>query len=160
MLSDPVRSPFTFASLIIALLAGGSPAGAAGSAAAAAPVVAFTKIQYDSPGADNRSNASLNAEWIRLTNTTTRTINLRNWTVRDAAGKVYRFIGDYRLGAGRNVYLHTGKGTNGRPDTQHRYWQSGNYIWNNTGDTATLRNAANATIDSCSWRRNGGVTSC
>lgn len=30
------------------------------------------------------------------------------------------------------------------------YWGSGNYIWNNTGDTATLRNASGKTVDTCS----------
>jgi hypothetical protein len=133
---------------------------AATPAEAATPAVQFTKVQYNSPGSDDRSNTSLNAEWVRLTNTTKSTINLKNWTVRDAAGKVYKFTANYNLGAGKNVYVHTGKGTDGKPDVQHRYWQSGNYIWNNTGDTASLRNPSNNTIDSCTWGSSGSVTYC
>jgi hypothetical protein len=36
------------------------------------------------------------------------------------------------------------------------YWGSGNYIWNNTGDTATLRNASGKTLDTCSWTYKSG----
>ncbi|HET6529553.1 MAG TPA: lamin tail domain-containing protein [Actinoplanes sp.] len=63
---------------------------------------------------------------------------------------------DIPLGAGKRVYLHTGKGT----DAQHRYQGSGNYIWNNTGDTAYLRNAAGKTIDTCTWKSGNAPTYC
>jgi hypothetical protein len=125
--------------------------GAVQTPALAAPVVSFSRIYVDSPGRDTRTNASLNAEWVRLTNNTSRGIQLRGWTVRDVARHVYTFS-TYTLGARKSVYIHTGRGTNGRPDAGHRFWQSGNYIWNNTGDTAILRNAAGTQIDSCSWR--------
>jgi hypothetical protein len=118
--------------------------------ALAAPVVSFSRIYVDSPGRDTRTNASLNAEWVRLTNNTAAGIQLRGWTVRDRANHVYTFS-TYTLGARKSVYIHTGRGTNGRPDVAHRFWQSGNYIWNNTGDTAILRNAAARQVDSCTW---------
>lgn len=133
---------------------------AAPGAEAAGPAVAVTRVQYDSPGPDDRSTASLNAEWVRLTNTTRGTVDLRGWTVRDATGHTYRFATTYRLGAGRHVWLHTGPGTDGRPDAGHRYWQSRAYVWNNTGDTATLRDAAGRTVDTCAWRGGGTYTAC
>jgi len=126
------------------------------SFAAAAPAVSFTKIQYNSPGSDLRSNASLNAEWVRLTNNTKSAIQLKGWTVRDKAGHVYTFKTSYSVGAGKRVYVHTGKGTDLKPDAQHRYQNSGNYIWNNTGDTATLRNASGKTIDTCAFKPKSG----
>jgi hypothetical protein len=46
------------------------------------------------------------------------------------------------------LWLHTGKGTN---TTTNRYWGSGNYIWNNNGDAAYLRNASGKAVDNCSW---------
>ena len=125
--------------------------GAVQSPALAAPAVSFSRIYVDSPGSDTRTNASLNAEWVRLTNNTARGIQLRGWTVRDRANRVYTFP-TYTLAARKSVFIHTGRGTNGRPDVSHRYWQSGAYIWNNTGDTAILRNASGAQIDSCVWR--------
>lgn len=121
--------------------------------------VQFTTIRYDSPGRDTGSNASRNGEWVRLTNRTSRMINLRNWTIRDAAGHVYRFTANHFLGAGRSVQVHTGRGANGRP-AGHRYWGSGRYIWNNSRDTATLRNSANRTVDTCRWTTDRNVTNC
>jgi hypothetical protein len=133
---------------------------AATPAEAATPAVLISKVYYNSPGTDNRTNTSLNAEWVRMTNKRTYTINLRGWTLRDRAGHVYTFLSNYYLGAGKNVYVHTGHGTNGVPDYQHRYWGSGNYIWNNTGDTAYLRNASGSAIDSCAWGSTSSYTYC
>jgi hypothetical protein len=122
--------------------------------------IQFSKIVYNSPGADTGSNTSLNGEYVRLTNRTTRTIDLRNWTVRDAAGHIYRISSTHLLRAGKTLYLHTGKGTNGRPDSAHRYWGRTGYIWNNGGDTAILRTSSNRTIDSCKWAAGTGTTYC
>jgi hypothetical protein len=58
------------------------------------------------------------------------------------------------------MYVHTGSGTNFKPNTQHVYWKSGNYIWNNTGDTATLRSSSGRVYDACSWGTGSGVTYC
>ena len=38
------------------------------------------------------------------------THSISGWTVRDAAGHVYKF-GTLRLGAGKQAIVHTGKGT-------------------------------------------------
>lgn len=121
---------------------------AAAPAEAATPSVTFNRIYVNSPGSDNRSNSSLNAEWVRLKNNTSKSIQLKGWTVRDKSGHVYTF-GSFSLGSKKTVYVHTGKGTN---TSTNRYWGSGNYIWNNTGDTATLKNSAKSTIDTCSWK--------
>src|SRR5512144_2428373 len=102
------------------------------SAAAAGSPVRITYVQYDSPGSDTGSNASLNAEWVRIKNFSNTRKSLAGWTLRDPAGHVYRF-GTYRLRAGRSVRIHTGSGTNTRTD---RYWHSNWYVWNNTGDKA------------------------
>ncbi|MEV6597084.1 lamin tail domain-containing protein [Actinoplanes sp. NPDC051346] len=118
--------------------------------------VQFSKIQYNSPGKDSGSNTSLNAEWVRVTNKTKATINLKGWTLRDASGKVYTFSSDYKLGAGKYGYVRTGKGTNG----SHRYWGRTGYVWNNGGDTAYLRSSTGKTIDSCKWGNGSGVTYC
>jgi hypothetical protein len=122
--------------------------------------VQFSKIQFDSAGRDTGSNTSVNGEWFRLTNRTGRAINLKSWTVRDAGGHTYTF-GSYSIRAGRTIYVHTGRGTNGRPDSTHRYWGRGGYVWNNGGDTATLRSNTGKTIDSCRYTASSrGYTTC
>jgi hypothetical protein len=122
--------------------------------------VRFSKIQFDSPGRDTGSNSSVNGEWFRLTNRTRRTIDLKSWTVKDAAGHTYTF-GSSTIRAGETAYVHTGRGTNGRPDRSHRYWGRGGYIWNNGGDTATLRSNTGKAIDFCRYTGSSkGYTTC
>jgi hypothetical protein len=145
------------AALTIAL---GASLTAAVPAQAATPAIQITKVYYNSPGSDTRSNTSLNAEWVRLANTRTYTINLKGWTLRDKASHIYTFTTNYYLGAGKHVYIHTGKGTNGYPDAQHRYWGRAAYVWNNTGDTAYVRNTAGTLIDYCTWGSSGSYTYC
>ena len=105
------------------------------SATAAQAAIKFTYIQYNSPGTDTGSAG----------------VVLTNWTVRDLQSHVYKF-GTYKLCGGCVVTLHTGHGTN---TYASKYWNSGNYIWNNTGDRATLKNAVGTTKDTCSWGSSG-----
>ncbi len=120
-----------------------------GPAAAATPSLRFHGAQYDSPGKDTRSNKSLNAEWISLVNSGSKAVNLKGYTIRDASNHVYTFGSTTIAAKGGRVWVHTGKGTKAAKDV---YWGSGNYIWNNTGDKARLRNAAGKALDSCSWK--------
>jgi hypothetical protein len=120
----------------------------ASPATAAAPSLRFHGAQYDSPGKDTRSNASLNQEWISLVNSGTTAVNLNGYTIRDKANHVYTF-GNVTIAAnGGRVWLRTGKGTT---SARTAYWGSGNYIWNNTGDTAYLRKPTGTTVDTCTW---------
>ncbi|MEU4424170.1 lamin tail domain-containing protein [Actinoplanes sp. NPDC024001] len=124
--------------------------------APAAGSVQFTRVQYNAPGADSKKNASINGEYARLTNKTKKTINLNGWTVRDAAGNSYRFP-SLNLGAGKTLTLRSGKGTN---TSTTRYWARTKHIWNNGGDTATLRTPTK-TIDTCRWTNPAkGYTTC
>jgi hypothetical protein len=122
--------------------------------AQAAPALRFHSTQYDSPGKDTRSNASLNAEWIALVNTGSRAVNLKGWKIVDKSATYT--IGNVTIaGKGGVVYLHTGKGSN---TARHLYWGRGNYVWNNTGDTATLKTSTGTTHDTCSWKQKSGRT--
>jgi hypothetical protein len=119
----------------------------------------FSKVQYNPPGIDSRSNTSLNAEYLRITNNGTVNADLHDWTLRDRAGHVLRFP-NVTVKPGQRVYVHTGSGTNFKPDPQHLYWGSGHYIWNNTGDTATLKSTFGRVYDTCSWGNGNGMTNC
>ena len=114
---------------------------------AAGPRIQINEIYYNSPGADTGSNVSLNAEWVRLYNTSGSNVSLTKWTLRDADGHVFKFP-SYILGAHRYVKIHTGRGTSTQTD---RYWNLTWYVWNNTGDTATLRGPLGGTVDSCRY---------
>ncbi|CAN5231171.1 lamin tail domain-containing protein [soil metagenome] len=144
------RAFFVFACVLAAMTVNAVPA-------QAASVFQFRKIQYDSPGTDTRTNAQINKEYVVIKNTSGSAKSLKGYTVHDAQHHVYTF-GTFTLAAGATVTLRTGKGTNTK---WTRYWGSGNYVWNNTGDTAYLKTASNATADTCKWTKAGaGYKNC
>ncbi|ANW21730.1 lamin tail domain-containing protein [Streptomyces clavuligerus] len=117
-----------------------TPAQAAGS-------VHISKIYYDSPGRDTRTNASLNAEYVQIRNTTRAAVSLKDWSVTDGSNHRYVF-GAFTLGKGKTVTIRTGKGTN---NATTRYQGRTNYVWNNDRDTATLKRASGSKADTCSY---------
>jgi hypothetical protein len=113
----------------------------------AAPAVQITKVFYDSPGSDRRSNTSLNGEYVTIYNATTRPIDLEGWTVKDKTGYTYEISGVI-LGAKKKLTIRSGQGSDG---TTTVYWGRRAYVWNNDRDTAYVRNASGKLIDSCSY---------
>ena len=136
----PARPVLAAAGCAVAVAVTALPADAAGA-------VQLGRIQYDAPGSDTSRNTSVNGEYVVIRNAGTTARSLKGWTVRDAARHVYTF-GTFTLGAGKSVVLRTGKGTN---TSTTRYWGLGWHVWNNTGDTAYLRNAAGTAMDTCRW---------
>ena len=116
--------------------------------AQAATRMQISEIWYNSPGTDTGSNASLNHEWVRLHNTSGAWITMTGWTLRDAKNHVFTF-GTYRIKPHGYVTVHTGRGSRTQTD---RYWNLRWYVWNNTGDKATLRDASGRLLDQCSYR--------
>jgi hypothetical protein len=148
-----VRSILT---AVLTALAVAVPLGVAAPAQAAS-AIRITTIQYDSPGTDTGTNLSLNAEYVVVKNVSTTARSLTGWTLRDANGYVYTFPST-TLGAGKSITVHTGQGT---VDPRHRYWGRTWYVWNNTGDTAYLRNASGGAVHQCGWTAVGtGSRTC
>jgi hypothetical protein len=127
----------------------------AAPAQAATPWVVVDAIYFNSPGSDTGSNASLNGEWIRLRNTTSKPVTITGWTLADKAGHVYKFPST-TIKAKSTVTLRSGSGSNG---ISTRYWQQKWYVWNNTGDTAYVRNTAGKLVDDCSYTSSGSTVS-
>ncbi|MEU0037547.1 lamin tail domain-containing protein, partial [Streptomyces sp. NPDC006333] len=108
----------------------------------------ISQVQYDSPGWDSGSNASLNKEWVEVTNTGRYGVNLNGWTLAGRDGRAYVF--HLRLGGRETVRVHTGVG---RDAGRNVYQDRRNYAWDNRSDTATLRNDRLRVIDVVSWGR-------
>ena len=117
---------------------------AAPAADAAVPAIRITQIQYDSPGSDTGSNTSLNTEWVRITNTTSVNRSMTGWTLKDKQGYTYKFP-TFTLKAKASVYVYTGKGS---ATSTKRYYNRTWYVWNNTGDSAYLRDSKGVLKDS------------
>ncbi|MEJ8661959.1 MULTISPECIES: lamin tail domain-containing protein [Streptomyces] len=110
--------------------------------------VGISQVQHNSPGRDFRSNRSLNAEWVEVTNNGRRAVNLDGWTLTDRDGNRYRFD-DVRLAGRSSVRVHTGQGRDTRRDV---YQDRRRQIWDSR-DTATLRDARGRVVDTESWGR-------
>jgi hypothetical protein len=130
-------------------LMGVSPANAA-----TVPVVYIHIIQYSPAGSDTPvTTAKLDGEWVLLTNTTGKSVSLKNWTLRDKAKHVFVFPA-FTLKAHKSVEIHTGTGKN---NAANLYWghkppASTSYVWNNSGkETAALETAAGKTVDARSY---------
>ena len=109
--------------------------------------VVLGAIQYDSPGRENRTNASLNNEWVTVVNTGRSGVNLTGWTLTNDARQTYRFTHLWLAGHS-SVRVHTGIGH----DTAANVYQDRrHYVWGNDHDTATLRDNHRHIADSKSW---------
>ncbi|GGS88061.1 lamin tail domain-containing protein [Streptomyces cinerochromogenes] len=115
--------------------------------AEAAGGVSIHHVWFDSPGSDNRSNKSLNAEWVQLRNTSGSAVSLKGWVLKDASNHKYVFP-NVKIGAGKYLKIHTGSGSDTASD---KYQDRRAYVWNNDRDTATLTRASGSKVDSCSW---------
>jgi len=114
---------------------GASGSGDGGAGSVDAPL--SMSVHADAEGHDGEN---LNDEYVTLTNTGDTEIDVSDWTITDAADHRYEF-GDRTIAAGASLTLHTGSGT----DTdEHVYWGASTPVWNNGGDTATVRNETGA----------------
>ncbi|MFH8498408.1 lamin tail domain-containing protein [Streptomyces coeruleorubidus] len=123
------------------------PASAADHARPERSKVRISAVQCDSPGRDDRSNRSLNREWVEITNTGGRAVNLDGWTLKDEDGHKLAFH-HYRLDGRATVRVHTGERRDSRSDL---FQDRRNYVWDNRSDTATLRNDHGRFTDDASW---------
>ena len=143
--------------VLVPVLTGSALVAAPSLSSAATPPVKIAYAKYDSPGSDTGSNISLNGEYVVIKNTTSTNRSLTGWTLRDKTGYTYRFP-TFTLRAGATVTVHTGKGT---ASSTHRYYNKTWYVWNNTGDTAYLRDAQGVLRHSCAWASAGpGYKAC
>jgi hypothetical protein len=125
-------------------------------AEAATAGVRFSLVQYNPPGTDTRNNRQINGEYLVVTNYAKTSQILTGWTIKDKANHVYVF-GTFTVRPGKSVTIHTGRGTNA---AAQRYWGMLWYVWNNTGDMATLRTRTGSIIDTCAWGHGSGKTRC
>ena len=111
--------------------------------------VQITLIVYNPDGDD------VAGEYIRLENKGGTTAVMTGWTLSDNDGHDYIFP-SFSLAPGAAVQVWVKSGVN---SATNLYWGSAQAFWNNTGDTAFLRNGATL-VDSCSYGGGGVQASC
>jgi hypothetical protein len=110
----------------------------------------ITSLEADPPG-DDRQNP--NGEYVRIVNVIDEVMDPRGFTLTDRHGHRYIFPA-LSLKPGHSVLLFSGRGRD-RTDSKEQivlYWQSDGPIWNNEGDTATLRAPDGSLVDTFQYR--------
>ena len=92
-------------------------------------------VNADAAGDDG---TNLNDEYLVLENTGDGTLSLGNYTVSDASDRVYTIPTGTELSPGESITIHSGAGVDTATDL---YWDAGRPVWNNDGDTVTIRDA-------------------
>jgi hypothetical protein len=106
------------------------------SSAVAMGSVYISAINFDAPGNDHQN---LNGEWVKITNSGPDSVTMTGWRLSDEGNKhVYRFP-TFALSSGSGVTVYTGSGMNTATALYMGFKQA---VWNNDGDTATLRDSA------------------
>ena len=102
--------------------------------------VRIAQVHADAAG-DDWENP--NDEYVVLENAGGESIDLSGWTISDESGKTYTVPDGVSLAPGDTVTVHSGDGTDTAADL---YWDAGRPVWNNGGDTVTIRNAEGARV--------------
>lgn len=93
----------------------------------------LVEVHADAEGSDREN---LNDEYLIFENTGDTKLNLSGWTIEDDADHVYTVPDETTLDPGAQVTLHTGSGSDTATDL---YWGASAPVWNNGGDTVTVR---------------------
>ncbi|PKO16809.1 MAG: hypothetical protein CVU39_06220 [Chloroflexi bacterium HGW-Chloroflexi-10] len=95
----------------------------------------------------NGSGTSEPDEYVLIRNMDTKLIQLQNWTLRDAANHVYTFPSRF-MTPGEECRIYTNQS---HPEYCGFNYGSSSAIWNNSGDTAYLRDSAGNLIHQFSY---------
>ncbi|WP_369394252.1 lamin tail domain-containing protein [Streptomyces sp. CG1] len=149
--SSSVRRLTAVAAVAAATVGAVAPSAMAAGRAPARPhaVVYISGVQHKWQGRDDRSNRSLNKQWVAITNSSRRAMNLDSWKLSDQDGHTYTFR-HVRLAGRATVRVHTGVGRNTATDL---YQDRRTRVWDVNADSATLRDAHGRIIDAVSWGR-------
>ncbi|MBQ1089317.1 lamin tail domain-containing protein [Streptomyces sp. B93] len=112
-------------------------------------------IQYDAPGRDDNrcSGGNTKAEYLTIKNySSSKTVNLKGYVVKDAAGNRYKFPANHYLQPGDYVKLRGGKGTDSDANNV-AYRQNCNFMWNNDKDTIYLYKSSGDRADVHSYTK-------
>jgi competence protein ComEC len=93
--------------------------------------------------ADGNDRTNLNDEYLVFRNSGDAPLDLSGWTITDEAGKTYTVPDDVSVDPGATVTFHTGSGTG---TETHLYWDASSPVWNNGGDTVTVRNSEGTVV--------------
>jgi hypothetical protein len=114
-------------------------------------------IQYDAPGRDSNSctGGNTDEEYLTIRNySSSTTVNLRGYVVKDAAGNRFAFTANHYLQPGDYIKLRGGNGTDSDGGNVV-YRDNCNFMWNNDQDTIYLYKPSGSRADVHSYTKSG-----
>jgi hypothetical protein len=114
-------------------------------------------IQYDAPGRDSNrcSGGNTHEEYLAIKNySSSRTVNLKGWVVKDAAGNRFEFRAGHYLQPGDHVKLRGGNGADSDAGNVV-YRDNCNFMWNNDRDTIYLVKSSGSRGDVHKYTKSG-----
>ncbi|MET7297207.1 lamin tail domain-containing protein [Streptomyces griseoloalbus] len=112
-------------------------------------------IQYDAPGRDsnNCSTGNTDEEYLTVKNySSSATVNLKGYIVKDAAGNRFTFTATHYLQPGDSIKLRGGNGTDSDANNVV-YRDNCNFLWNNDKDTIYLYKPSGSRADVHSYTK-------
>ncbi|MFI0960381.1 lamin tail domain-containing protein [Streptomyces sp. NPDC021080] len=112
-------------------------------------------VQYDAPGRDSNSCSSGNTrdEYLTIKNySSSTTVNLKGYVVKDATGNKFTFPANHYLEPGDYIKLRGGHGTDSDAGNVV-YRQNCKFIWNNDKDSIYLYKPSGAHADSHAYTK-------
>jgi hypothetical protein len=112
-------------------------------------------VQYNAPGTDSNrcSGGNTKDEYLTIKNySSSTTVNLKGYVVKDAAGNHFTFPANHYLQPGDYVKLRGGHGTDSDAGNVV-YRQNCNFIWNNDKDTSYLYKPSGAHADTHAYTK-------
>ena len=101
--------------------------------------IRITLIEYNPDGLD------ADGEYVDIQNFGEADVDMTNWRLSDAVSTTFTFPA-FNIASQATVRVWVRDGSN---DMANLYWGRKSATWNNTGDTAVLKNAAGAEVDRC-----------
>ncbi|MFF0160778.1 lamin tail domain-containing protein [Streptomyces sp. NPDC005263] len=114
-------------------------------------------VQYDAPGSDSNNCATGNTknEYLTIKNySSSTTVNLKGYVVKDSAGNHFTFTNSHSLQPGDYVKLRGGRGTDSDANNVV-YRQNCNFIWNNDKDTIYFYKPSGSRADVHAYTKSG-----
>ena len=106
-----------------------------------------TFTMYPAKSVEHESTAHEPDEYVEIENDDSFPIQLQNWTLRDEANHIFTFP-SFVIQPNQTCRVYTNED---HPEWCGFNYGSGSAIWNNTGDTAFLRDANGTLIDDYSY---------
>ncbi|MBU5687851.1 MAG: lamin tail domain-containing protein [Candidatus Aenigmarchaeota archaeon] len=97
------------------------------------------------------NSISYTTEWVEIVNTGEEPVSMGGWTLQDASSNVYTFPTGFTLNPGSTVRIYSGSAYSTCTNSQTSLCWKASSIWNDSGDTATLKDASGNTVSTYSY---------